>query len=100
MNQAISYETKHNRPVKNSGGEISHETDNSDQLGETIVVSLHIKRSTIDQLTHLPLNKMTVTSQMIFSDVFSRMKNFVNENFWSKFHWSLFLEVQLSIIQS
>ena len=49
MNRAISYETKRNRPVKNSGGEISHETDNSDQLGETIVVSLHMKRSTIDQ---------------------------------------------------
>ena len=33
---------------------------------------------------------------MIFSDVFSWMKSFV---FWLKFHQSLFLGVQLKIIQ-
>ena len=35
-------------------------------------------------------------SQMIFSEAFSWMKNFV---FWLKFHWSLFLMVQLTIAQ-
>ena len=47
-------------------------------------------------LTHLPLNKMATISQTIFSDAFSWMKIFV---FWLKFHWSLFLRVQLTIAQ-
>ena len=46
--------------------------------------------------THLPLDKMAASSQTIFSDAFSWMKNFV---FWLKFHWSLFLRVQLTITQ-
>ena len=40
------------------------------------------------------LDKMAASSQTIFSDAFSQMKNFV---FWLKFHWSLFLRVQLTI---
>ena len=47
-------------------------------------------------LTHLPLDKMAAISQTLFSDAFSWMKSFV---LWSKFHWSLFLRVQLTIIQ-
>ena len=47
-------------------------------------------------LTHLPLNKMASISQTIFSNAFSWMKSFV---FWFKFHWNLFLRVQLTIIQ-
>ena len=43
-----------------------------------------------------PLDKMAVISQTIFSDAFSWMKIFV---FWLKFHWSLFLRVQLPINQ-
>ena len=43
-----------------------------------------------------PLDKMATISQMIFSDAFSWMKNFV---FWSTFHLSLFLRVQLTITQ-
>ena len=43
-----------------------------------------------------PLDKMTCISQTIFSDAFSWMKSFV---FWLKFHWSLFLRVQLTITQ-
>ena len=39
---------------------------------------------------------MAVISQTIFSDAFSRKKGFV---FWLKFHWSLFLRVQLTISQ-
>ena len=38
-------------------------------------------------LTHLPLDKMAATLQMIYSDAFLWMKSFV---FWLKFHWSLF----------
>ena len=45
-------------------------------------------------LTHLPLDKMAAISQTIFSDAFSWMKSFV---FWLKFHWSVFLRVQLTI---
>ena len=37
---------------------------------------------------------MATFSQTIFSDAFSWMKSFV---FWSQFHWSLFLRVQLTI---
>ena len=47
-------------------------------------------------LTHLPLDKMVTFSQTIFWDEFSWMKNFV---FWLKFHWSLFLRVQLTTTQ-
>ena len=42
------------------------------------------------ELTHTPLHKMAVISQTIYSNAFSRMKNFV---FWFKCHWSLFLRV-------
>ena len=48
------------------------------------------------RLTHLPLDKMDAISQTIFSDAFSWMKKF---DFWLKFHWSLFLRVQLTITQ-
>ena len=41
-----------------------------------------------------PLDKMAAISQKIFSDAFLWMKSFV---FWFKFHWSLFLGVQLTI---
>ena len=45
-----------------------------------------------NSLTHLPLDKMGVISQPTHSNAFSWMKMFV---FWSKFHWILFLKVQL-----
>ena len=44
--------------------------------------------------SHLPPDKLAITSQAIFSDAFLWMKYFV---FWLKFHWSLFLRVQLTI---
>ena len=47
-------------------------------------------------LTHLPRNKMAAISQTIFSHGFLWMKSFV---FRLKFHWSLFLRVQLTITQ-
>ena len=47
-------------------------------------------------LTHLPLDKMTAIAQTILSDAFLWMKSFV---FWWKFHWSLFIGVQLTINQ-
>ena len=50
----------------------------------------------INDLTHLTLDKMDAIPQIIFSDAFSWMKRFV---FWLKFHWSLFLRVQLTISQ-
>ena len=50
----------------------------------------------LDFFTHLPLDNMAATLQTIFSDAFSWMKNFVC---WLKFHWSLFLRIQLIIIQ-
>ena len=45
-------------------------------------------------LTHLPLDEMAAISQTIFPDAFSWMKSFV---FLLKFHWTLFLRVQLTI---
>ena len=49
------------------------------------------------QLTgQVRLDKMAAISQTIFSDAFSSMKNFV---FWLKFHWNLFLRVQLTITE-
>ena len=45
-------------------------------------------------LTYLPLDKTALLSQTIFSDAFLWMKSFV---FGLKFHWSLFLRVQLTI---
>ena len=48
-------------------------------------------------LTHLPWTTcMAAISQTIFSDASSWLKSFV---FWLKFQWSLFLRVQLTIIQ-
>ena len=44
--------------------------------------------------THLPLDKMATIST--FSNAFSWMKSFI---YWWKFHWSLFLRVQLIITQ-
>ena len=47
-------------------------------------------------LTHLPLDKMAAISQTTFSSAFSWMKKF---EFWLTCYWSLFLRVQLTIIQ-
>ena len=47
-------------------------------------------------LTHLPLDKIDAFPQTILLDAFSWMKSFV---FWLKFHWSLFLNVQLTMTQ-
>ena len=43
-----------------------------------------------------PLNKMATILQKITLNAFSWMKSFV---FWLKFHWSLFLGVQLTITE-
>ena len=45
--------------------------------------------------THLSLDKMADISHMMSSEAFSSIKRFV---FWFKFHWRLFLRVQLTII--
>ena len=47
-------------------------------------------------LTHLPLDKMAAISQTTLSNALPGMKNF---DFWLKFHWSLFLRVQLTLTQ-
>ena len=52
-------------------------------------------RNRID-VTHLPMDKMATISQEMVSGAFSWIKSFV---FWSKFHKSLFLRVQSTIIQ-
>ena len=48
------------------------------------------------QLTNLPLDKMAALSQTTFSNAFFWIKSFV---FWLKFHWSLFLMIQLTITE-
>ena len=50
----------------------------------------------IGYLTHLSLDTIFAISQMIFSKAFSWIKCFI---FWLKFHWSLFLRLQLTITQ-
>ena len=47
-------------------------------------------------LTHWGWDKMATISQTTFSNTFIWMKMF---EFWLKFHWSLFLGVQLTIFQ-
>ena len=47
-------------------------------------------------LTHSGRDKMAAIFQTTFSNVFSWMK--MNE-FWLRFHWSLFLGIQLTIFQ-
>ena len=58
------------------------------------VLFLHIYISLkLSLFTYLPLDKMDAISQTIFSDAFSWMRTFV---FLIKFHWSLFLRLQLT----
>ena len=59
-------------------------------------ISAELRWDNTKLLTHLPLEKIAAISQTIFSDAFSWMKNFV---FWLKFHWYLFLRIQLTISQ-
>ena len=47
-------------------------------------------------LTHWGRDKMAAISQTTFSSAFSWMKTF---EFWLRFHWSLFIRVQLTIFQ-
>ena len=50
-----------------------------------------------DIFAQLPLDKMAIISHAIYSCKFSLMKSFL---IWLKFHWSLFLKVQLATIQN
>ena len=72
-----------------------------------ILLNMRIMNSSLDchmlrtkykkmKLTHLPLDKMTAISQTVFSDALSWIKSFL---LWLKFHWILFLRVQLTIAQ-
>ena len=47
-------------------------------------------------LTHLPLDKRATIPQTIVLNAFSWMKSFI---FWYKFHWILFLRIQLTRTQ-
>ena len=47
----------------------------------------------ISSLTHLSLDKIAAISQTIFTGAFSWMKSFA---FWLKFHWSLFINGQIT----
>ena len=50
----------------------------------------------VSGLTNWGRDKMAAVFQTTFSNAFSSMKMF---EFWLKFHWSLFLSVQLTIFQ-
>ena len=65
-------------------------------LSSTNLIYSFFRRHTTLWLTHVPLAKMVVISQTIFSYAFSWMKSFA---YWWKFHWSLFLKVELTIAQ-
>ena len=49
-----------------------------------------------NDLTHWDRDKMTAISQTTFSNAFSWMKMYA---FWLRFHWSLSLRAQLTIVQ-
>ena len=70
-----------------------HDNCSAYHLGKPVVW-----RGQSDYWNHvaLSLDKMAAVSQTIFSGAFSWMKSLV---FWFKFHWSLFLVVQLTITQ-
>ena len=55
-----------------------------------------IKQPLITDLTHWGQDKMAALFQMTCSNAFSWMKMY---EFWLRFHWSLFLRVQLTVFQ-
>ena len=57
---------------------------------------LYVWESGGNHLTHWGRDKMEAISQTTFSNAFSWMKMF---EYWLKFHWNLFLRVQLIIFQ-
>ena len=57
---------------------------------------LHLHQQIADECDYILLQYKAFSDQTIFSDAFSWMKKFV---FWLKFHWRLFLRVQLTISQ-
>ena len=68
-------------------------TDTLQRLGQefnSLNRKAAVRALMIDDLTHLPLDKMAAILQTVFSDVFSWMKSFF---FFLKFHWSLILRV-------
>ena len=56
----------------------------------------HWHHGEIMKLTHWGRDKIAAIPQTTFSNAFSWIKIY---KFWLKFHWSLFLEVQLTICQ-
>ena len=64
--------------------------------GQSVMRNKNYWLHLISIVTHLYLDKMAAILQMIYLDAFTRMKSLV---FWLKFHWSLLLRVQLTIIQ-
>ena len=54
---------------------------------------IHYEVKCPKHLTYLPMDKMAALSEMAFSNAFSWIKHFI---FPFKFHWSLFLRVQLT----
>ena len=64
-----------------------------------VFVRTHLRQPVLDWSWHLtdpPLDTVATISQMIFLNALSWMKSFV---FWLKFHWGLFLGVQLTLTQ-
>ena len=94
------HEKQHCMAIINLYDELSSFVQNISLLFQKVYLNsdksmLHT-RVTCQDLTHLSLDKMSAVSQTIFSDAFSWMKIFV---FWLRFHWILFLMVQLTIAQ-
>ena len=69
-------------------------TDGTASLGVTTYAGRIMAK--IEWLTHWGRDKMDAISQTTFSSAFSWMKMF---ELRLKFHWSLFLRVQLTIFQ-
>ena len=66
------------------------------KTGFSSVLTMEIRQSHVEPLTHWGRDKMTAVYQTTFSNAFSWMK--IGE-FRLRFHWSLFLWFQLTISQ-
>ena len=64
-------------------------------IGPSTVMAFSVHSQQMN-LTHWGWDKMAAILQIASSNAFSWMKMF---EFWLKFHWSLFLRVQLTILQ-
>ena len=93
--QAITWTNVHFLLLKFCGPHLTWEQCHVESADGVILYNEFSHFPGASELTHWGRDKMATTFQTTFSNAFSWMK--MNEFFWLKFHWSLFLRVQLAI---